>query len=273
MPTNVQASGHIVVGSSGVATTIRQLKLLCQWVCKVHINISDVASLRVRINGSSTGQGLSSFFEDLTNISKETVSQRESPQKAVQDHSQLLETSAMTLKVIEEATALQESFGPLLFHLDLHARNIFVNPDDPTQILGIIDWQSAAVEPASIHAQETPDFAEEPLLDKTLDGDISSDVREIQNHAQRCRQVWAIMVFLCPKLGKATTFNPALRRYLAGISSGYSDDATALRSLLTDVSNEWNELGFPGDCPYQPSQADAELLSVQLDELESTQRL
>jgi hypothetical protein len=131
---------------------------------------------------------LSSFFADLTHFSKQTAKQGESRQKAAQNHSQLLKTSLETLKVIEKATAFQESFNPLLFHPDLHARNIFVNPNDPTQIQGIIDWQSAAVEPAFVHAQETPDFAEEPLLDKTLDADIPSDVREEQDHARRCQQ-------------------------------------------------------------------------------------
>lgn len=177
------------------------------------------------------------------------------------------------MKAVSKSTILQDSCSPLLFHPDLHARNIFVDPDDPTKISGIIDWQSAAVEPAFVHAQETPDFAEEPLLDKTRDANVSSDVRETQNHAKRCKQIWAIVTFLCPKLGKATTLNLALGRYLADISSGHSDDATALRSLLTDVSGEWSELDFPGACPYQPSQADTELLSIELDELESTERL
>ncbi|KAK3612843.1 hypothetical protein LTR56_028211, partial [Elasticomyces elasticus] len=36
---------------------------------------------------------------------------------------------------------------------------------------------------------------------------------------------------------------------------------------------EWKELGIPSVCPYQPSQADGKLLSVELDQLESTQRL
>jgi hypothetical protein len=48
------------------------------------------------------------------------------------------------------------------------------------------------------------------------------------------------MMFLCPKLGKATTLNPALCRYLAGVGSGYLDNVTSLRSMLMDVSNEWD---------------------------------
>lgn len=81
------------------------------------------------------------------------------------------------------------------------------------------------------------------------------------------------MAFICTKLGKATMLNLALGRFLAGVSSGCFDDATTLHSLLADLSSEWNELGLPSDCPYQPSQADAELLSAELDELKSTERL
>ena len=177
------------------------------------------------------------------------------------------------LNTIGETTAFQDPLSPLLFHPDLHARNIFIDPDDPTQTLSIIDWQSATVEPALVHAQETPDFLEEPSLDRTLDADVPCDVREAQDHALRFRQTWAIMLFLCPKLGKAATLNPALCRYFDGVSSGHSDDATSLRSLLMGMSRGWHDFGSPGDCPYQPSQVDAESLSVEMDEFKSTQRL
>jgi hypothetical protein len=175
--------------------------------------------------------------------------------------------------MIGDAMASQVSCSPLLFHPDLHAHNILVDANDPTQIKGIIDWQSTAVEPAFVHAQATPDFAEEPLLDKTLDADMPDDSRQAQRHAQHCGQAWAVMAYICPKLGKATVLNPALGRYLAGVGSGCSDEATELRSLLADLSSEWSELGLLGDCPYQPSQAHADLLSAEMDELKSTERL
>jgi hypothetical protein len=75
--------------------------------------------------------------------------------------------------VVKNTTAVKDASKPLLFHPDLHARNIFVDLNDPTKILSIIDWQSAAIEPAFIHANETPGFAEEPVLDKTLDAELS----------------------------------------------------------------------------------------------------
>ncbi|EPE31723.1 Protein kinase-like (PK-like) [Glarea lozoyensis ATCC 20868] len=34
-----------------------------------------------------------------------------------------------------------------IWHSDLHLENIFVNPDDPTEIVGILDWQSSSLSP------------------------------------------------------------------------------------------------------------------------------
>ncbi|KAM0714559.1 hypothetical protein Q7P37_009855 [Cladosporium fusiforme] len=218
-------------------------------------------------------QDSSRFFADLTHIGELTVAQRELPQRLVEDHSRLLETSMKTLEVITKSMTLQDARCPLLFHPDLHARNIFVDSNDPTQVLSVIDWQSTAIEPAFVHAVEQPDFAEEPLLDKTLDAEVSRDSHEVQAHAQRCKTTWAAMVFLCPKLGKAVSLDHDLCRYLASVSWGYSDDIVTLRSLLKDVNSKWDELGLPGVCSYLPSQEDAKLLDLELDQLESTQRL
>lgn len=231
---------------------------------------------------------MSTLFADLTSISEVTVQQRGSSSSSssssqeekvvVEDHLRLLETSRKMLEVVGNTTTFQEEFcSPALLHPDLNARNIFVDPDDPTKILGIIDWQSAAIEPAFVHAVDPPDFASEPVLDKTLDADALGDEssHEIQTHAQRCKKTWGVMASICPKLGKTSTFNPTLCRYLAGVISGCSDDATSLRTLLTNMSHEWSELDVPEDiqCPYQPSPEEEKLLDVELDQRESTQRL
>ena len=41
-----------------------------------------------------------------------------------------------------------------LWHPDLHAENIFVNPERPAEVLGIIDWQSSEVLPLFDHARQ-----------------------------------------------------------------------------------------------------------------------
>ncbi|KAK2861443.1 hypothetical protein FQN49_004186 [Arthroderma sp. PD_2] len=40
-----------------------------------------------------------------------------------------------------------------LWHSDLHVENIFVNPNAPTTIVGIIDWQSTEIAPLFYHAR------------------------------------------------------------------------------------------------------------------------
>ncbi|KAI6901118.1 hypothetical protein KC334_g8287, partial [Hortaea werneckii] len=218
-------------------------------------------------------QDFSKFFADLTQIGELTVAERELPQKLPEDHLRLLETSLKTLEVVKNSMGPQDARCPLLFHPDLHARNIFVDSNDPTQVLSVIDWQCTGIEPAVVHAVEQPHFAEEPLLDKTLDAETTHDSHELQAHAQRCKTAWAAMILLCPKLGKAVSLDHDLCRYLANVACGYSDDMTTPRSLLRDVSRKWDELGLPGVCSYQPSKEDAKLLDLELDQLRSTQRL
>lgn len=48
----------------------------------------------------------------------------------------------------------QSITAPFLWHSDLHTENIFLNPKQPTEILGIIDWQSTEVSPLFDHARQ-----------------------------------------------------------------------------------------------------------------------
>ncbi|KAL8760992.1 MAG: hypothetical protein Q9184_002844 [Pyrenodesmia sp. 2 TL-2023] len=49
------------------------------------------------------------------------------------------------------------SHSPVLWHGDLHMDNIFVDPSDPTQITGLIDWQATHIAPLFCQAGR-PDF-------------------------------------------------------------------------------------------------------------------
>lgn len=52
------------------------------------------------------------------------------------------------------APANQSIASPCLWHGDLHVENIFVNPEAPTEIVGIIDWQSTQVAPLFYQARQ-----------------------------------------------------------------------------------------------------------------------
>jgi len=178
------------------------------------------------------------------------------------------------MEAIRDIEAVKLASKPVLFHPDFHARNIFVDPSNPTQVTGIIDWQAAAIEPVFVHVEETPDFAQELSFDKDSDAIQDVETEVAQADAQRCASAWAVMAHVCPKLGEAAlALDPLLRRYLEASSSGWLDDVICVRSILTTLNQQWESIGLPGRSLYQPSQTDTQDLSVKLDELESTQRL
>ncbi|KAL1310566.1 hypothetical protein AAFC00_000845 [Neodothiora populina] len=213
------------------------------------------------------------YLATLESIARSAVSGDKARQTSVDNHLQLLDVNRGILGAITDLQVVRDASRPVLFHPDFHARNIFVSADEPTQITGIIDWQSAAVEPAYVYAAETPDFAEELFFDETLDAEHGADMDAAHADTQSCNQAWIVMSFLCPKLGKAVNLDPVLLQYLASIHSGDLDNNVSLCSELTDISQRWTTLGLPGDSPYKPSQEDAEALETELDELYSTQRL
>lgn len=48
----------------------------------------------------------------------------------------------------------QSITSAFLWHPDLHAENIFVHPERPAEVLGIIDWQSSEILPLFDHARQ-----------------------------------------------------------------------------------------------------------------------
>ena len=52
--------------------------------------------------------------------------------------------------ILPTLSSVQNVSGPVLWHTDLHLGNIFVSPDLPGTIEGIIDWQSSQIYPLFI---------------------------------------------------------------------------------------------------------------------------
>lgn len=79
---------------------------------------------------------------------------------------------------------IQDAAVPTLLHPDFHKRNIYVLAENPTVLTGLLDWQSASIEPAFIYANETPDFAtlpekpEEDTFENEQDEHKNSEYKE-----------------------------------------------------------------------------------------------
>jgi len=58
------------------------------------------------------------------------------------------------LRILPHILPGQDAYSAsILWHNDLHSDNIFVNKDRPTEITGIIDWQSVHLHPAFLQVQ------------------------------------------------------------------------------------------------------------------------
>ncbi|KKZ68488.1 hypothetical protein EMCG_05875 [[Emmonsia] crescens] len=104
---------------------------------------------------------------------------------------------------------IQSAAPSVLFHPDLHKRNVFVSEDDPSIVTGIIDWQSASIESTFWYADDVPDFT---VL--TEPGGLCAKTFEV------CSQ-----------------FRPFRYSYRT-----WRDGAMALRHELIEISRSWKEL-------------------------------
>jgi hypothetical protein len=141
---------------------------------------------------------------------------------------------------------IQDAAVPTLLHPDFHMRNIFVSPEDPTIITGLIDWQATAIEPGFIYANETPDFAalpEQPEEEDVPEGEqsetrISPELKErALKDAAICYQTYDVcMKGLVPKLRPARLLDPTLFRIFHYSHTTWRDNAAAVRQELIELS-------------------------------------
>ncbi|RAL09173.1 aminoglycoside phosphotransferase family protein [Aspergillus homomorphus CBS 101889] len=129
---------------------------------------------------------------------------------------------------------IQRSASPLLFHPDLHKRNIFVSEDDPTLITGIIDWQATSIEPAFWYSDEMPDFV--------LSAGSSNGLyrKAFESFSQ----------LLAPALSGPRLMDESLFRPFRYSYRTWKDGAVALRRELIETAQNWEKLGFAGQCPF-----------------------
>ncbi|WPG98766.1 Hypothetical protein R9X50_00156200 [Acrodontium crateriforme] len=214
-----------------------------------------------------------------TSMSCETkVASKCVPRSAESDH-QLLNVIRQTLALLFESQVVKDAASPTLFHPDFHTRNILVDPEDPTMITGILDWQSAAIEPAFVFAAETPDFAEELPQDECLNNnratvkDGQSGEARLQADVQFCVSTWAVILQICPKFRDASALDPSILNFLAAGSAGWVQNTFYMRSILAELGRKWEELGLPDKSVYQPGGNELEQLRHLTDEMQSTRRL
>ena len=152
---------------------------------------------------------------------------------------------------------------PSLWHSDLHANNIFVDPSQPTKIVNIVDWQAVSIAPLFRQARLPPlvEF-EGPLPEglkpiKLPDGlDDMSEEQKNQARALKIAQslykLYQIrMAFQCPDIIEAIRFQHTLPGRITGLAGSiFSDGEPILQGMLIQLQDEWDTVvGSSIPCP------------------------
>ena len=88
--------------------------------------------------------------------------------------------------------------SPHLWHGDLHAGNIFVDPSNPTRIVGLIDWQSTELSPLYFQARQ-PHFIdhEGPTMHGLERPTLPSGFAQLDDGGKRAAQALFYQQSLC----------------------------------------------------------------------------
>lgn len=172
-----------------------------------------------------------------------SVSNRQRYQGSIETHKELLHYGRAMLKEMAKSPLIRNTAIPILFHPDLHKRNIFVSEQNPTVVTAIIDWQSTSIEPAFCYADAIPDFAR-PVPNP-------SDEDKIEPKSEVCAKAWDVCIqFWAPKLSTARSMDEAYLRPFRYCYRTWEDGAVAFREELIQTSRRWTELGFAAPSPF-----------------------
>jgi hypothetical protein len=166
----------------------------------------------------------------------------------------------------------KEVSKPALWHPDLHGDNIFVNPDQPMQILSIIDWQAVNLSPLFLQVRH-PGLLEfdgpipEALQSISLPENFDELSAEDQLKAKKLRAAQSLyklydiqMMQDCPEVTAALRFKDSLAGQITGLSGSlFSDGEPIVQGMLIKLQEEWaTYTGSTVPCPLSFTEKDKE---------------
>ncbi|KAL3481884.1 kinase-like domain-containing protein [Aspergillus californicus] len=132
----------------------------------------------------------------------------------------------------------QSIMSAYLWHPDLHTENIFVHPERPSEVLGIIDWQSSEILPLFDHARQPYILDYDGPSSTTLDPPtFPEDFDNLDPIEQSRSQDLYLRMSLAMEFQQTTSFDMML------FAQNLLIDGDALyQSRCLDLENEWTSL-------------------------------
>ncbi|QSS53787.1 phosphotransferase family protein, PKc-like superfamily domain-containing protein [Histoplasma capsulatum var. duboisii H88] len=181
---------------------------------------------------------------------------------SLKEYKLLLQKAIDILPILSRDPRVVEVAGPTLWHTDLHLGNIFVSPDDPTTILGIIDWQSSQVGPLFIQAR-FPEFLKPPkhyypgtklptLPDNFDDLDSERKEQATKENILASQSKYYEMSSLAnnKRVYDALKLDRRIWEPFTCCRRFSNGSMVPLRNSMIRISQDWTLLGLPGNCPF-----------------------
>lgn len=179
-----------------------------------------------------------------------------------EEYNKLVESLTRLIQTIAYHPDVISLSKPVLWHSDSHAGNIFVSPENPSSLLGIIDWQSTVIGPLFLqshfpvflkppkhytpgyHIHELPENFDQlneydkqlALRDKQLATDCKAYEMNILNKNKEAHNALGLNRNLWDPFYQCSRYSPST--------------ASSLRDRLINVSENWSTLGMPTECPF-----------------------
>ncbi|TQB67461.1 hypothetical protein MPDQ_005707 [Monascus purpureus] len=237
-------------------------------------DLDEAASLRINDESINNGPwnslsdlGISIAKRELSQIAtqfpdSQSIGHRGSPQ----EQARLLEIAISLMGMLDSHPVLTQFAQPTLWHTDLHMGNIFVAPDNNSQITALIDVQSLSVLPLFLQAR-WPVFLQPPreytrgLVQPVLPDDFDSLDKEDRVAAlhdwtqAKMAKAYEVSTFLENRPAHNAMNVPRVFRELF-IRIGETSDVgiVPLRECLIEIFQNWSNLGISEHCPYSFSQ-------------------
>ena len=170
-----------------------------------------------------------------------------------------------------------------LWHSDLHVANIFVDPSEPTKVVGLIDWQSTEVSPLYFHARQPHiiDYEGPPVygLDRPQP---PKDLAKLNGNAKRQAESLYLQQSLCslyntltyhqnPHLHAALQFQKTTTYLLLLLARNLLVDGEATYlSQVAELESTWDALpGAKGSIyPFSFSAKEREEIEAEVEGVE-----
>jgi hypothetical protein len=203
---------------------------------------------------------------------------------SVSEHLRLLEICrSIITNQLPNAPQVLNSSIPTLYHPDLHARNIFVSEEDPTQITAIIDWQSTSIEPVFSYAKEEPDVIDSSVRDAQRAGFIPNMFEDtespeskskLEKDVEICQKTFAVgLRAWSPALFAVKISDESYFRLFNFVPNTWSMGAAAIRQELIELKQRWKGLELPGECAFEPTEEELLKHQKEYEDFEARQRL